>query len=58
MVETGFLLLRHLHLGRGALHLGGGPRHHVQGGDRPGLLGQFLEVQIADKFCNLNTAAG
>ena len=54
MVETGFLLLRHLHLGRGALHLGGGPRHHVQGGDRPGLLGQLLE----DKFCNLNTAAG
>ena len=58
MVETGFLLLRHLHLGRGPLHLGGGPRHHVQGGDRPGLLGQLLEVQIADKFCNLNTAAG
>ena len=58
MVETGLLLLCHLHLGRGALHLGGGPRHHVQGGDRPGLLGQLLEVQIVDKFCNLNTAAG
>ena len=49
MVETGLLLLRRLHLGGGALCLGGGPRHHVQGGDGPGLL---WKLQIVDKFCN------
>ena len=37
LVATARLLLRHLHLGRRALLLGGRPRHHVKGGDGPGM---------------------
>ena len=48
LVEAGPLLLGHLHIGCGAFPLGGGPRYHVQGGDRPGLLWKFLVSTVIE----------